>query len=335
MNTRVKQILSALCGMAIALGLVWGLHTYLQSRNASAPKLPVVAAKPKPAVPAPPKPVPTEPTADELVAQAEAIRESNSLEALALYTRALIREPKHPFARSGLVHVLTARQDFEGLVTIYTAFLKKEPTNTKYLYNLAVTQTRLREFLDAEATYERLLTIDGENQTAWANYAYLLSNQGKYSVAIAAWRELAKVQTKRKKNVPSDTWLEIGHLQLALKQTNKAKAAFLNAMNLSDDLPWTRMRIADMWSDVGHHDMALVHIRLAIQADATDANLWREKGMVFLRAYAEVKDKTYLSKAIESWKTSLRLNPKQSNLKKHLTAAEKKLAEMIVSDATK
>ncbi len=355
MPNKLKQILSAAAGMTVAMGLVWGFHTYLQSRNAPTPKPPVAAtpATPTPvapitpttpvattpAAPTPPAvPTPKPPTADELVCQAEATRTSDPAAAEALYRKALAAEPDHLFARSGLIHVLTARQDFQGLATLYTALLKDEPTNKKLLYNLAVTQTRLREFLDAEANYRKLLAIEPANRIARENFANVLGVQGKYSGAIVAWSALAKLQAGDDKP-PIHPWMQIGRLNLLLKQTDNAKAAFLQVLeltskhNLAEDQ--IRTAIATELSKAGHPGLAIAHLTLAVKCNAQYAPAWREQGNIYLRIYDETKEKNHLERAIQGWKTSLQCDPKQPKLKEILTAAEKKLAELIVSDATK
>ena len=353
MKPLVKQILSAAAGMTVALGLVWGFHTYLQSRNAPTPKPPAptapvtpVAATPAPEIPAAVKPAattptapapaapvaPAAPTADELVCQAEATRTSDPAAAKALYRKALAAEPDHLFARSGLIHVLTARQDFQGLATLYTALLKDEPTNKKLLYNLAVTQTRLREFLDAEANYRKLLAIEPANRIARENFANVLGVQGKYSGAIVAWEALAKLQAGDEKP-PTHPWMQIGRLNLLLKQTDNAKAAFLQVLEL-ESTATTRTAIAVEWRKSGHLGIALAHHQLAFKKENDyDDTTWREQGNTYLLLFGETGDKKHLDTVIHNWRMSRRLKPNQPKLEARIEAANKKLAELIVTEA--
>ena len=347
----LRQILSAAAGVAVALVLVWGFSWIMDSGETPAPpaptptagntvpdpapKLPAVmptaSALPASSVPKAPAEKPVQPVhsdtpaLNEMLVSAEAQLKANPDKAEVLYRQVLQTAPDNQRAREGLILSLTAQKKFTDLVTLYTALAAAEPNNATHLYNLAVTQTRLTRFFDAEATYAKHMTLDQTNRHAWENYANILAVQGKLSGALTAWKTLATLQATDK-TPPSSTWMEIARLELMLEDEDGAKTAFAQVLELTTKAEQSaapvRTAIAELWSQFGHHGIALANLKLAFRNDGKAPEPWRVQGNVYLRMYGETGDKEHLGRAIHDWQTSLRCNRNQPKLKERLNSAK-------------
>ena len=111
-------------------------------------------------------------------------------EALEAYEKALICDPDATYIREKIPILMLKMGDYDTAAEWLTQAISKEPENTTYLLflaNIFVQQERLE---DAITLYEKILTLQPDNEPANTRLGILYSHLGKYDTAERIFRDL-------------------------------------------------------------------------------------------------------------------------------------------------
>jgi predicted O-linked N-acetylglucosamine transferase (SPINDLY family) len=197
---------------------------------------------------------------------------------------------------AGIAHL--DKEAFEDAERNFLASLVLAPNRPSTLTNLAATQIRLKKYLEARSTCEKVLSIDASNSEALLNLGLTYKETKDFVRALFYFDKAIEVNPDY-----AQAWSNRGSALSDLHQHQNALSAFDKAISLSENY-------YEAWSNRG---LTLFELK-----QYKDALLSHEKAICIAPNYSDAwfnKGSTYLSlkdfhAALNAYKKAMTLNPK-------------------------
>lgn len=238
-------------------------------------------------------------------------------EAAAAYERAARLKPEHAAYRAnvGLAYAAIGRKD--DALDVYREVVKLDKTEAKWLrgrmeeFSVDVSgataarlgeseraavntylqrgdgHLRANEVTEALDAYQRALKVDPESGRAHDGLAVCYYRQGRWQMAVAEWdRALPWIRPG------VNTYLLVGNAQLALKQYDKALAAYREAAGLkpgAKEMASVEFSIGRVYREKQQYAAGIGHLReaLRLNPDLVDASFVLGECHFYLYRYGE------------------------------------------------
>lgn len=234
--------------------------------------------------------------------------------AAAYFRQALAIHPNHLDALQGLATLKVAEKDYSSVEKLCRKILSLQPQEQAARFNLAMALLRQGKDSLAEEDFRSLLDNQLYGRRARFNLALVLEAQGKLDQARHHLQTLLKTPKDMAPNAQADAWTHLGQIEIDLGNPQAAQSAYAQAAQL---LP----RSADAWVNLslaaraaGNFGYAITTTRKALDFAPGSSQIHRQLGDLLLELHRKTDREDLLTQAIEAWKTSLKLNPKQKEL---------------------
>jgi tetratricopeptide (TPR) repeat protein len=272
-------------------------------------------------------------TARRLSTQAEAAHEAgNTQQALALFTKALEADPANIEAHIGIgdIHQEQARRIDPGnfasnyklglmyhlmnrlreAISTYLSALTIDPANFDANLNLATAYLQIGEPTLALPYAERAVKINASSQPAQVNLGSIYSALGRHDDAVVAYRAAA------------DLGELAGPVAVNLVNALVKSGKYQRALNVLQTLIRTDPqgpyfeRLGYVHFKLGEYDQSIAAYEKALAANPNDSSSLNGLGVNLMTRYIQAgrTDQRIRDRALEAWRTSVRINPAQTNI---------------------
>ncbi len=229
--------------------------------------------------------------------------------AIACFYRAAELDSDNPDALKGLSVALLADRRYEDALPIFEMLVGISPDDRTARFNLAVIQSRLGYFGQAEQNYLELLRQDEDFLEARYNLATLYQSRGKLMMARDTWRKVLSKAPDFSKARES-----LGEVLTDLGDTDGAMAEYSEAAKLQDDDPTAWLNFASAAKNAGSLGRAVVAAKKAIKLAPRDKEIWARYGNLLLDVHRVNQKREFLEEALQAWQMSLEIDPQQENI---------------------
>ena len=222
-------------------------------------------------------------------------------EALSLYEKALVNDPKSFDALSGVVSVLSKQKEFGKAKAKVEKAISENKGDKKQLpafhYLKSDVYIAQNDLDSAETELKKAIEIDEEYLAAYSAYASLLVNKNKIDEALAQYRKVVE-----KKPVAS-VYTLIGMLEDAKGNLDKAEKGYRKALEIKPGTPIAANNLAWMIADNkrGNLDEALKFAQETVDKNSKIAGFHDTLGWVNYK-------KGFYSQAVESFRKAIALD---------------------------
>lgn len=279
-------------------------------------------------------------------------RAGDAQSAIDALERALAINPDLRMARSLLGDLYRARGDYLQASMQYEVITRNDPYTADNHYRLGVTYQFLERLQSAAGSYLRALSLDPkdsrsamnlgtvylamgdfdqavvylekstqlapESSQAWGNLGVALDARGSNVLAEAAYRKSLELD-----GISSVTLQNLGSNLIAQNKGAEAVAIWEEVLKTTDT-PATRKRYADALASARRNDDALQQYDAVLNANPRYLPAINGKAAFYIKLYRDGLeiDDAKRTAALELWRTSLRLNPNQPDIRAALTRWE-------------
>jgi tetratricopeptide (TPR) repeat protein len=210
--------------------------------------------------------------------------------------------------RLGLVYQLMHR--LQDAAATYLRALELDPRDPKTTMNLGLVYLALDQENDSVKYLRRATELAPNSADAWSNYGAILDITGNHREAESAYKRSLELDGTK-----NATIVNLGINLMAQNRANEAISVLEQGVRNEDSAPMHK-RYGDALLMAKRYDDAVEQYDLALQKDAGYVPALNEKGNALIRKYQKglELDDELLRAAIESWRTSLSINPKQPRI---------------------
>ena len=259
--------------------------------------------------------------------------EKRELEAVQLYSAAIIRLPHHVFynnrgaiydkqwkyekaiqdydqsiklnpeyvpaySNRGLTYY--KRREYEKAIRDYDQMVKLNPVCARAFSNRGLTYYKQGEYEKAIRDYDQAIKLDPEYAAAYSNRGNIYYEQGEYEKAIQDYDQAIKLD-------PQDAiaYNNLGNACSGQKEYTKAIQDFDQAIKLDPKFASAYNNRGTAYFDQKEYTKAIQDFDQSINLDPEDARVYNNRGA----AYAHQKD---YPKAIHDYDQAIKLNPEEA-----------------------
>lgn len=233
--------------------------------------------------------------------------------AIAFFRRAVQLDPANVTALEALATALLADDKVEQTVEVYQKILKLNPGDKTATFNLAMAYVRLKRYEQAEDIFNEILEAQPYDIKARTNLATLLQIQERFNEAREQWTKITALEPNR-----VEAWERIGEVSVDMGEPAAAMDAYAQAAKIAPKDPMVWKNFAITARQAGSGGRAIFAYKKAIELEPKNAQLHKDFGDVLLEVYRVKKDRDLIVQAVTEWRESLKLDPKQDDVKKQL-----------------
>lgn len=217
----------------------------------------------------------------------------------------------HRLGESAMV-INKAKQLFQDAVKIYLRAITIEPDDFDANLNISVCYFKLGLPGLARQYCQAATQINPRSARAHSNLGIIYYSQNKLYEAVRAYRQSLELRMHQPR-----VWLSLGSTYMRLNRIKRALSAFKIAARQAprDSTPWVMMGACHYHKRDFARAMAAYD--KAIDLGPSNAKAYRGRGVVCMTLYVmDSKRFGMREKAIDSWHSSLELQPNQSDLRR-------------------
>jgi superkiller protein 3 len=287
---------------------------------------------------------------------AEGVREARSgdmSKAIAAYEKAVAANPNLRMAHALLGDAYRARGDYQLAASQYEAVVRLDQYAVNNHYNLGLTYQLLNRLQDAAGSYLRALQLnpkdvksnmnlglvylaldqmddamkylrratelDPNNAQAWSNLGVALDASGNLAEAESTYRRALELD--------SNNVVTLQNLAQNLISQNKATEglAIMEQVIARDQSPASRTRYGNALAAAKRYNEAMAQFDIVLNGNPNYTPALNDKGFALIRQYADglQLDAALRTRAMDLWKSSLKLNPNQPRIAEAIQKWEK------------
>ena len=152
------------------------------------------------------------------------------------------------------------KEEWEAAEALLKQSLQLVPDRPSTLNNLTAVLLKLRKFDEAQDTVQRVLSIDQNMATAWANHATLLHQRARHEEALQSCDRAIQLQPDY-----AEAHFCRGTILKSLEQPEAARDSLQRAIQLKPDLVQTHNELGNTLRDMGRLDEALTVYEQALK----------------------------------------------------------------------
>ena len=200
----------------------------------------------------------------------------------------------------------------------YLRALNLDPKDSRSAMNLGTVYLAMGDFDQAVVYLEKSTQLAPESAQAWGNLGVALDARGSAVLAEAAYRKSLELE-----GMSNVTLQNLGSNLIAQNKGAEAVAIWEEVLK-TNDTPATRKRYADALAAARRNDEALREYDAVLNANPRYLPAINGKAAFYIRLYRDGLeiDDAKRTAALELWRTSLRLNPNQPDVRAALTRWE-------------
>ncbi len=245
------------------------------------------------------------------------------------FSRAAGLAPKNADAHKGLAMAISAlaagqesiiesRRLYRRAAEVYRTILTISPGDDKARFNLGLALMRSGSSSQAAVEFRSLLTSEKFATEATFNLAMVLSAQGKLRQAAETLQYLIASDKKMGASDLAAAHTLLGEVLVDLDDTKGALKAFKEAASLTpkDVAAW--LNLAATARADGSYGYAVTATEKAAELSPFNAEIHLRLGNVLLELHRATGEKRFLTKAVDAWRNSLKIDPSQSVLQQRV-----------------
>lgn len=159
--------------------------------------------------------------------------------------------------------------DYGAAITSWRTFLAENPEAFPVWLRVAEAHVRLDETPEAASAYERVLALDGENQTALFMLAALRANEGELDEALGYFE---RVVARDPEN--ASLYYNIGEIYFQQSLSDQAITFYTQALEIDPEYAAAHKQVGFAYVNTGQMDMAIASFERYLElvpADGEDA----------------------------------------------------------------
>jgi tetratricopeptide (TPR) repeat protein len=214
--------------------------------------------------------------------------------------------------RLGLTYQLMHK--LQDSAAAYLRALQLDPRDPKTNMNLGLVYLALNQEEDAMKYLRRATELAPNSAEAWANYGAILDIRGKLPEAESAYKHSLEID-----GTQNSTILNLGFNLIEQGRAGEAVSVMQQALK-NDNSIVIRKRYADALLMAKQYDAAIEQYDLCLRQNPSFYQAMSDKGIALIRKYHDGMelDDDMRKAAIDVWKQSLALNPKQPRIEAQL-----------------
>ncbi len=191
--------------------------------------------------------------------------------------KAVVIDLKYDYAMNSPKHVLEKQSQPNPTVTAYD-------TDALQHYNKGVDFAKRGQYLEAIASYDKVVVINPNHVKAWYNRGVVLNNLGRYAEAVASYNKVIAIKPDF-----AEAWYNCGTTLRHLGRYAEAVDSYDKAVAIKPDYAEAWNNRGVVLNDLGRYTEAVDSYDKAITIKSDYAEAWNNRGVALdeLGRYAE------------------------------------------------
>lgn len=192
---------------------------------------------------------------------------------------------------------LQKAQDWPGLLTWCRQWTRAKPDNNAARFNLGFAYEKVGRYSNAIAAYREALRLKPDDANAWFNLGVTYRKLGRAGKAIEAYREALRLKPDY-----ADAWNNLAVAYRKVDRFQEAIEAYQKAVHFKPDFALAWYNFGFTYGELGRHQEAIEPYRETVRLTPDNAEAWEVLGN-------SLKILGHYKEAIEAWREVIRLKP--------------------------
>jgi len=245
------------------------------------------------------------------------------------FQRAIDLAPKNAEALRGMAmavstlaggqsSLMETRRLYRRAARIYRKIIELAPGDETARFNLGVALMRSGNHTEADEIFRPLLASKKLRTEVTFNLAVVMVSQGKLKQAEALLKELIRSSRTMGASDMATAYAHLGEVLSDLEDTSGALEAYKEAASLASKDVAIWLNLATAARAHGSYGYAITATRKAAELSPFNAEIHLRLGNVLLELHRATREDRFLDEAVEAWKSSLKVDPGQSDLQRRV-----------------